>query len=140
MTADDVHPDRSWLVILGGVVLVFLVYLLQGIDRSKVPARESSAIGRLRNIIYAQKEFRATHNCFASDLGQLRDVTSGDHDYAYSVQAGAKDEKGCVTEFVVTASPVSSASKGCHFLWMDEKETLRFGTSHPATSASPILQ
>jgi hypothetical protein len=78
--------------------------------------------------IFEQNKFRSQHSCFASELGQLPDVTSRDHDYAYAVMPEATDEKGCVMKFIVTASPVSAQTKGSRYFWMDETETLRSET------------
>jgi hypothetical protein len=100
---------RKWLLWGGAVALVLLFLALNSnVDRFKLPARESSAVGSLRKVVFEQNKFRSQHSCFASELGQLPDVTSRDHDYAYAVMPEATDEKGCVMKFIVTASPVSA--------------------------------
>jgi hypothetical protein len=100
----------------------------------------SLAIGRLRELSHEQKEFLSQHGCFAHELAQLPDVTSRDHDYAYAVLPEARDEQGCVTKYIITASPVSSQAKGSRYFSIDETETLRSEKKHPTGPSSPILQ
>src|SRR5260370_80147 len=103
---------RKWLLWAGAVVLVLLLLALDSnVDRFKLPARESSAVGYLRKIVFEQNKFRSQHGCFASELGELPDVTSRNHDYAYAVMPEAKDETGRVTKYSVTASPASAETK-----------------------------
>jgi len=97
-------------------------------------------VGYLRKIVFEQNKFRSQHGCFASELGELPDGTSRDHDYAYAVMPEAKDEKGCVTKYSVTASPASAETKGARYFSMDETETLRSETKHPASASSPVLK
>ncbi len=142
MSIRDVRS--KWPVgIAGTVALAILIWLMtrpMGIEFSTLPARESSAVGRLRNIVREQREFRTVNGCFASGLAQLPDVTSRDHDYAYVVLPQAKDEKGCVTAFIVTATPHSWEAKNGAYFSVDQEETLRYEKTHPADSNSQIIQ
>jgi len=134
---------EKWPVgIAATIALLVLAYtLLPNVDQHRIPARESRAVGHLRNILLAQQEFRSEHGCYASELAELPDyVASRDHDYTYAVQPQGKDEKGCVTKYIVTASPVSQQAKGARYFWLDQTETLRFETTHPAGASSPVLQ
>jgi hypothetical protein len=71
-----------------------------------LPMRSSpgiAALRRLRGLAKAQKEFRAQHGCFASDLLRLPDGTSQDHDYAYTILPQRWDDNGCITKSMITA-------------------------------------
>lgn len=135
-------PLHKWTVGIGAAIalIVVLFMFVPIIDRRPFPATESSAIGRLRNIVMEQREFRSQHGCFASKLPQLPDVTSRDHDYAYAELPEPADEQGCVTKYMITASPVSPHAKGLRYFSIDETETLRSEKTHPPGLSSPVLQ
>jgi hypothetical protein len=131
-----------WTLGIGATIAVMVLAftLRPNIDVLPIPARESSAIGWLRNLFHEQERFRAQHGCFASELNQLADITLRGHDYAYAVVPGARDEKGCVMRYIVTASPASATVKGARYFSIDETETLRSEKEHPTSSESPVLQ
>jgi len=132
----------KWSVGVGatiGLTVLSYVFCVPNIDRFKLPAQESSAVGRLRDIVLLQKDFRTRHGCFASELDQLPDVVSIDHSYTYAILSEEKDEKGCVTRFIVAASPVLT-TKGSRFFSIDESETIRYERSHPVDANSPLLR
>src|SRR5260370_36724580 len=84
---------RKWLLWAGAVVLVLLFLALDSnVDRFKLPARDSSAVGYLRKIVFEQNKFRSQHGCFASELGELPHATSRKHDNAYAWTPEVKAE------------------------------------------------
>jgi len=123
------------------IALILLVSIL--VHDLTLPMRsspQSLAIGRLRKLARAQKEFQWQHGCFASELNQLSDVTSRDPDYVYAVLSDAHDKQGCITKYIITASPVSSQAKGFRYFSIDETETLRSETAHAPGLSNPVLQ
>lgn len=137
------HRSIRVALFMAALLLLILVVgrLTLNIDRFGPSAHESEAVGSLRNIVVAQNEFRSMHGCFASDLRQLPRVTSLDDAYSYVVLPRAKDDKGCVRKYIVTASPsLSWKTRGGHYFAMDEAESLHYETAAPADEHSPALE
>jgi hypothetical protein len=140
----DAH--RKWLVWAGmsiaAMICVALVLLVlsMNVDRFSFPAHESAAVGSLRRIIAAQNEFRSAQGCFADRLGELPSLTFHDDAYSYIVLPRTKDDKGCVTRYIVTASPSPWWKKQkAHYFAMDQSETLHYEPEHAADENSPVL-
>ena len=140
------NAQRLWLAWAGvsivAMICVALVLfvLSMNVDRFAFPAHESAAVGSLRNIVFAQNEFRNTHGCFASKLEELPKVTSQDDAYSYIVLPQTKDDKGCVAKYMVTASPALPGKTGHHYFSIDETGTIRYENMRPVDAQSRVLQ
>jgi len=143
VTGADTNRGKYWLVNLGGL-LVLLICVLSfnaNIDVSKIPAYEASAVAQLRNIAQEREKFRDTHKgCFASELGQLPNITSKRHHYIYELQSTPSSEEACVKRYVVTASPLRTGKTNGRYFSIDETATIRFEMTHSANTSSRILQ
>jgi hypothetical protein len=117
---------EKWPVGIGATIalLVLFYILLPHVDRVRIPARESRAVGTLRNILLAQQKFRSQNGCFASKVSELSDyLGSLDDDYTYVIVPQGKDTTGCVTRYLATASPVSHQAKETRYFSLDQTET-----------------
>jgi hypothetical protein len=136
--------SREWLPWLDALVLVLVSMTIATLnldgDRQRVSRREATTVGRLRDIVHEQGEFRSRHGCFAGDISQFADITERDHYYSFALLPETGGGAGCLTKYLVTASPISPELKGSRYFAMDETEILRLERTHPSGRNSPVLQ
>ena len=143
MTEAATNHRSLWWVGLGALLTLFIcaLFFFSRMDNSQIPRYEVFAIGQLRNIGQEQEAFRQAHKgCFANDLDQLPNIRKDRYHYIYTMESVTANDKPCATRYVVTASPEGTdRARGRYFL-TDETGKIHFEMTHPASTASPILQ
>ena len=132
---------HKWLLWLGSFVFLLglVVLFFPPIETNRIAANESRAVGHLRHLFLAQAAFQTQHGCFASELSNLSDPYIDDA-YSYKLEPRTATEKGCVTKYVVTASPKVLRKDGMRYFSIEETGVLRLEQLHPVGPDSPALQ
>lgn len=151
-------PRRSrWPKIIGftsaGIVLLFFAaIMIPCFVDSKTAADESSAVGSLRTLATAQKNFSEQHpeKGFAGSLTELGPSGANEVDaalasgirsgYIFTLIPGARDSEGHITKYAVTAVPQTFDKTGVRSFFVDESGVIRYtAQNRPVTSLDPPL-
>jgi len=157
-------------LILGymGVVAIPLILIIAAIAipnllRARMAANEASAIGALRSYSYALGTYstecpkigfpaslenlgprgvRGLEHCARAGaidgvLGAANPTRSG---YRFVYSAGATNESGQVTNFAISAEPLSVGSSGQRFFFVDESGVIRSSIGEAADADSAPLE
>jgi competence protein ComGC len=150
------------LAAIGGVfvfVLIVAAIAIPNLLRSKMAANEAAAVGSLRTVNTACVVYSTEYGGFPPSLNALGGEGSGAEPSAISAQlidsvlqtgrksgylffysAGAPDEKGVISSFIVNADPAVAGSTGLRHFFTDQSGVIRAETSGPANQNSPPLE
>jgi len=142
---DDWHilTVRVWISLIGLPLLV-LPWMLA----PRIESPELSAVGTLRTIARAQRDYATAHprQGFAPSLKALGPapgaglvdpvIASGvKNGYVFSLQQGIPEEDGRILKYSLLAAPVKRPNCGTHSFFTDETGTLRYTKENRTASA-----
>ena len=146
--------SRIIAFLCGGIVLLFLAaIIIPCFVDSPSAANEAGAVGSLRTITGAERQFSEQHpeKGFASSLSELGPSEGGQLDaalasgtksgYIFTISLAARDSAGRITKYAVTASPQTFNKTGMRSFFTDESGVIRYTPQNrPAAVSDTALQ
>ena len=135
------------LMIVVAIIAIIATIVIPNLLRSRIQSNESAAIGNLRTLTGAQRDYSAAIGLYADSFTQLMDTTNGPSFLLGSWGAGVsktgyifkmKGIEDCRC-YETTATPSVPGRTGVRYFYSDCSGKIHANIGAPADSTSPLI-